>query len=493
LVDALSFEIPPQWSEPFQVEPAMRTKVVTTPGDQRRRLIVYPAAPLSGRHELTLTGRVAPSPGDRLSVPDVVPLEPQQLERYIVVPRFLDAQQVTWDTLGLAPATLPEELLDKRAREMAVYQVSGEHFQASLKAVQREGATARVNLAEIQMAWLADGSYQAVAAFDVEPGGARQCVLRLPAAARLVHASVERLPALITPAAEGRWRLGLGPEQLPQRVEIVYAGATAGAPTEQQFEAPRLCDAAGGAELEVGETLWTIFAPPGFGPLEPRQSVWRATPEEQQLARLGSVASLMELPAEVIGEHLPEEIARWYGSWRQRFISGSAALHRDLAATAGGGASPELIEARQLDERMAAVDKRLGADRTSTPQASVDDSASLLSSVARANLRPSFFAVGTSPRAIDLRFEGSRGDRVSLRWLAALALVAGGVAAASWLRFRPLPTYAPRAVVAVAGLLWWLLCVPSLIGLLALVVACGVALWSTYRGAGGDLGYRGAP
>src|SRR5262249_5096266 len=168
----------------------------------------------------------------------------------------------------------------------------------------------------------ADGRYQGVAALDLEPGGLNACVLKLPAGCRLVHASVERLPALIDPLGQGRWRLALGPQQLPQHIELIYSGSVAGSGVQKQFQAPRLAD------IGVDQTLWTIYGPPSMGDAEPRQSTWHVHAVQQQLTRLQNVAALVTLPPEVVGEHLPEEIARWYGSWQNRYAAGRAALRR---------------------------------------------------------------------------------------------------------------------------------------------------------------------
>ncbi|REK11583.1 MAG: hypothetical protein DWQ37_13805 [Planctomycetota bacterium] len=490
LVDSLQFEIPRQWSEPFRVEPAMRTEVVSIPGEQRRRLLLFPPEPLAGEHVVTVRGRVASSPGDRLSVPDVVPLQTQQVERYVLVPRFLDYQQVTWDTLRLSPVTLPPTLVPKglNIEPMFKYQVTGEHFQASLKAVQREDAVPRVRLADIHLAWHDDGSYQAVAAFDVEPGGASQCELQLPAGSRLIHAAVERLPALVAAREANRWRLGLGPEQLPQRIEIIYTGTGVDSPAHQRFIAPRLFEAGGSeAELEVAETLWTVYSPPRHGLAAPQQASWRTSPAEQQLARLNSAASLVELPAEVIGEHLPEEIARWYGAWRQRYLAGRETLRGELAAGNSATQLAELAEARGLDERIETVDRRLGAARTALREPAVVDPSTELVSIARAEMLPLRFAVDQSTPALELRYASPGSDSVVARWLAALAVIVAGGAFAWWFGDATLPTFAPWIVAVVAGLAWWLLLTPSFIGLLALVVACGAAFWSQWRAFRADV------
>jgi hypothetical protein len=456
----------------------MRYEVVSIPGQQRRELVLYPGEPLSGQHEIRIRGRVAPSPGDRLSLPDVVPRRAYQLERFVVLPRQLELQQVTWDTLGLLPAELPAELTMRSLAtpSMAVYKVAGDHFQASLKAVASASAVARVELLDIHLAWQVDGSYQAVAAFDIEPGGSTQCVLELPAGCRLVHASVEQLPALVTGLHDNRWRLALGPQQLPQRIEVIYTGSTQDSASLKRFQAPRLVD------LEVGQVLWTIYGQPQFGPAVASQSTWQVGPVEQHLKRLATVAALVELPAEVVGEHLPEEIARWYGAWRKRYWAARAALHSDLiAARRETAQTEESIVAGGLDERIGLVDERLGTTRADSRRISLGDASMQMAALARANMLPMYYAGHDQTNSLELRYSRTVTDRMLARYLAGLTMLLLAGTAAWWLRSRKLPTFAPWVVVGGIGLAWWLLLAPSFLGLLAFAVASSAAAGSRWQ------------
>jgi hypothetical protein len=475
LVDSLHFEIPPQWSEPFRVDPDLRWEVVSIPGEQRRQLVLYPTRPLADKLRVAIRGRVAPSPGDRLSAPDVVPLHVRELKRFVGLPRDLEnLQHVTWDTLGLLPAKLPVEFAAQgaKAQSMAVYQVVGEHFQASLKAVQHARAVAQVGLLDIHLVWRPDAHYQAVAAFDLEPGGSTQCVLQLPQGCRLVHASVDRLPALVVSLGENRWQVGLGPQQLPQRIEVIYSGTAGRSGLYQQVQAPRLVD------LEVGRTLWTIYGPPELGAVEARQSTSQLSPPEQELQRLQSAAVLVDLPPEVVGEHLPEEIARWYDIWRKRYWAARAALRWELiAAHRHAAQSEESVMAAQLDERMRAVDERLGATRAGSPGTPAGDASTQLAALARAHARPAYFVNRGNSANLELRYARAATDQFLGRLAASLAILALGGLAAWWLRAGTLPTFAPWVVAGGVGFAWWLLLTPSFLGLATVVSATSAALW----------------
>jgi hypothetical protein len=474
LVDTLQFEIPPQWSEPFRVEPETPLSVVSLPGEQRRRLTLTPAKPLAGKHVFKLRGRVAPSPGDRLSVPDIVPLHAATVQRFVVLPRKLDAQQVTWDTLRLSPARLPADFQPRgwKPDAVSVYEVTGEHFQASLKAVQRERAAATVKLLDVQLAWLPGGGYCCAATLDVEPGGATHCELEMPPGTTLIHATTERLPASIAPSAPGRSRLALGPQQLLQRIELLYTGSVSGSTHAQRLQPPRLID------VKVLQTLWTVYGRPRFAASVTDANL-RMNSSEQHLIRLENVASLVELPAEVVGEHLPEEIARWYEGWRKRYGADRRALRLDLIA-AGREAvqSEESITARRLDQQMATIDERLAAPRGSMLPAMNSSVQARFSESFREGMLAQHFSSREPSGALQLSFANSATDRSVVNWLAALALFLAAIGILWRMRDRQLPRVNPWGIAGGAAFAWWLLLAPSFLGFLVLALIAAMQLWS---------------
>jgi hypothetical protein len=474
LVDSLQFEIPPQWSEPFRVEPGAELTVLTATGEQRRQLTLTPAKPLSGKHSFTLRGRVAPSPGDRLSMPDILPLHVADVERFVVLPRVLESQQVTWDTLRLSPARLPAEFLprDWQPDQVAVYQVSGEHFQASLKAVERERAAAHVKLADIHVAWLPGGGYQACAMFDVEPGGATNCLLEMPPGCELIHLAIEQLPTSIVPAETNKFRIALGPQQLPQRIELLYTGPPLGAGSVKRLQPPRLVG------LKVTETLWTVYGEPRFGAAAAKAPHERLSAADRQLIRLEAVAELVQLPAEVVGEHLPEEIARWYDVWRKRYWTGRASLRRDLIeARRDAAQSEESIAARQLDRQMTAMDQRLGAARAGLPPLLPGDLSMRLAAAVGPSMRPQHFVATEKGGDLHLRYAADSSEGLLARWLAAAGLLFLCGVAAWWLRRQPLPKGSPAVLLSGLALAWWLLLSPSFLGLVCLILIGCAAAW----------------
>jgi len=480
LIDTLQFEIPAQWSDQLKIEPTANFKIVPVPGEQRRQLIVYPRGPISGKYQLKIRGRVALSAGDRLRAPDILPMRNEQMERFVVLPQSLDLQQVSWDTFGLSRAQLPPQLAadSPNVPSPAVYQVLGERFQASLKAVEHVSASARVALADFHVVWQSSDRCQSVSLFDVEPGGATGCTLELPEGFALLHASTEGIPAQLAAVGANRWRLTFESRRLPQRIELVSEGPIGGSASRRQFQSPRLVD------LEVARTLWTVYGPPASGAAETNPSAATATSAEQEIHRLQSINAVLQLSGEVIGEHLPEEIVRWYRPWKSRYVAARAALDRQLAFGHHVKRPAESDnEVREIDKQVRAVDARLGAASPRVREGGLPRPASELLAWARANLLPTRYAFAGPAHDLELRFPQALSDGFWPRLLAGLAILMCAVSVWLLVRNRSLPNFAPIAVVAGVALVWWLFLAPSLLGLLIFLAAGGAVIRANWQPA----------
>jgi hypothetical protein len=265
----------------------------------------------------------------------------------------------------------------------------------------------------------------------------------------------------------------LGPQQLPQRIELLYTG---NALSTTRLQPPRFVD------LKVIQTLWTVYGNPGLEML-PASAELRTSATEQHLIRLENIASLVELPAEVVGEHLPEEIARWYEGWRKRYGADRRALRLELIA-AGRDAvqSEESITARRLDQQMATIDDRLAAPQGGMRPVQLSSVQTRFSEAFAGELLAQHFVSRDPSGVLPVSFSSSANDRGVTNWLAATTLL--GVAAGFGWRLRSwkLPKLNPWTVAAGAAFAWWLLLAPSFLGFFALAVIAALRIW------GGDFG-----
>ena len=307
-------------------------------------------------------------------------------------------------------------------------------------------------MADFHLIWQSPDRCQGVAIFDVEPRGAASCILELPKECRLVHASNESIPAQLTSLKDNQWRLTFESRRLPQRIELVYEATLIGGMSRRlRLQPPRLVG------LEVARALWTVYGAPAAGLGRVTGSGKLTTAAEQENWRLKSISTLVQLSAEVVAEHLPEEIVRWYHPWKSRYEASRVSLDQSLASGQRAQADAEAeSDIRDMDKQVLAVDARFATASPQIRSGVIPLASTELLSAARANLLATRCAV--EGKSFDLELQYSRGASAGYwpRFLTALAIVLAASLLAILLHGRLLPRFAPAAVLTGAGLLWWL-------------------------------------
>ena len=477
LLDVLRFDIPPQWSEPFQVDRPARIELVPIPGEGRRQLVIYPLEPIADSYHLRVRGRIVPSLGDRLRVPDVIPRGAAKLDRFVVLPGEWESQPVDWEMTGLTPSAVPADWQQRPAGNF--YQVLGEHFQAALKSIERVSGRPRVRLADICAAWHADGAFAGAASFDLDPAGTGHFVLNVPPQIELVHVSVAGLPVALAPAGPDSWRFALQSTQLPQRVEIVFRGtlATRSGPTGRvQVPAPGI------EGVEVDRTLWTVYGPPSAGPaalLEPTSSL---NPVRQELSRLEATESILDLASHVASEQAPEEIRRWYAPWNARFAAARNRI-QELVRFSNRPSATRDQELDALNRQEMSIAERLGIGSGSPDETSQSvDAVRLFDSISARGSEPvRSLSEGDAP-ALTLRYPNATSGHYLGRLLVALLAVALAVALWRSERSRTV-VLSPRIVACLLSLFTWLCLAPSGLGFVVLLLSIGAILTHRWRAA----------
>jgi hypothetical protein len=354
LVDELSLRAPPEWSGPYEVDPPATIRVQQAgKGDSphlperpegcfaqmgtvpfsgaaktERRLIVQLPASITGRYHLVMTGSLVVPSGQRVRVPEIV-LENARLDRHVLIlPTQAQLHPVAWDVQGLKEIPLPEDFsAPPVARESFVaYQVEGPSFHGVLRPL---SGVAQIQLADVSLAWRADGGYTGVALLDVQTAGRREGTLRMPEGSRLVAVRVAGIPASPEAAGRNRWKLAFLPNDLPERVEVVFDGVLAGADSagSRRFESPTLED------HPVRQTLWTISGPPSLWPGKAvgLKSIDR---REQDLVRLRSLTMMLKGAEDFSGEE-PVRPNSWRPRWSGRWSAARDAVGRWLVPGSG--------------------------------------------------------------------------------------------------------------------------------------------------------------
>ncbi|HVC97376.1 MAG TPA: hypothetical protein VND64_27085 [Pirellulales bacterium] len=497
LVDALRFEIPEPWTGPFEVTPPAAVEVDATANAGRRRLTIRPRAALEGRHRIVFSGPYVT--GDPIAAPDVS-LEAEGLERFVVLPTRIGAQQVAWKTTRLTPARLPDVLAESLPPNDAyeTFRTAGDDPQAVLTPIKPSAVVRRLQWADIRLAWHTDGTCRSAATFDLDPAGWLSCPLRVPAGWRLVAVMVGGVS--ITPIPEGdfQWRLPLSSSRLPQRIVVLATGSLPQAPSDGAslaIEAPCL------GELVAENALWTFSAPAGWETLTGDDGARPVEPLAAELYRLQNLDGLLELKDELIRTLPSEELANWYRPWARRLLFERATvkqLQRQGKTPLGDeGSEADTI----LGDDPALQAKRLGVtsvlesidpatlvldqsgnlwDQFSADQASAGQGPTTRFLAVRQSPRPAERPEERRPTPAQFRLVRSGGDEFTGRSKAAAVVVLASLVLAIVLAIR-MPWDAcrqwPQVWGVAAGIAWWLWLTPSVLGWA--IVA--ISLWSSWR------------
>lgn len=475
LLDAIRLRIPTHWPGPFKVVPEMETNVVEVPGESFRELVLRPSQPIQGAAQVRITGPLNLLSGQRVRVPETHLLGSTELQRYYLLPREQELQQLAWDWRGLSVVSRAPDFVEKLRGEFPTTQLfaaGGEAVYAELRSIEKLAQDAQVRLSDISIAWQSDLSCYGVVAFDLEPAGLASCLLSLPSGLQPVGIRVDGLPQAVQPSAEDRWRIALGGGRLPQRIEVVFHGQLAApARTPESFAAPRLVG------IPIERTIWTISAPRWAG--VPQLQSEPIDAARAELVRFESSAGLIESASNILADATPEDREWWFRPWLTRWLAARTSLSRHSELAPNAAAQRELIRRAELIEQ---EQRRLAG---------------------RLNLRPILGEVSGEPlladSAVDLwniahgrtaspaytMFVGESGSLVltyhnsyksDLPWRVFQALVAAGLLlVAAWTLERTrLVAYLrvrPRLVTAAAGIFWWLFLWPSIFGWFIVLLA----------------------
>ncbi|HUY37050.1 MAG TPA: hypothetical protein VMV69_30305 [Pirellulales bacterium] len=485
LVDALRFEIPSQWSGPFEVTPPAAVEIDTAAGAGRRQLTIRPRAALEGPHRISVRGAYAA--GDPVAAPDIT-LEAEAVERFVVLPRRIGTQGVAWKTTRLTPAKLPDRLAVPSASsdDDETFRVAGEEPRAVLTPIKPSAEVRRVPWADIRLAWHTDGTCRCEAAFDLDPAGGLNCPLRVPVGWRLVSALVGGVSVTPVPVADFQWRLPLSSSRLPQRIVVLATGdlpRTPSAGATVAIAVPSLGD------FEAENALWTISSPAGWETLAADDEAHLVSPLAAELYRLRNLAGLLDLKDEVIHALPPDELANWYRPWARRLLLGRALVRRlqRQGETPRGDMASEADKILADDPVLQA--KRLGVASVlrsieSAPWVS-DQPGDLWERVsADHGSTTRYLAARHSPRPPFRLARSAEGDDFPRRVTAAIVVALAALVLAAGLAVRtPLDAWRqwPQVWGVAAGIGWWLWLTPSALGWVIVVLSLGSAWRSPWR------------
>ena len=318
IVDVIRFDVPPTLVKPLTIEPIAQYELIELPHTGRQRLIVRLPKSVEDQCELKIVAAIKPNSDGRIRVPEVKPLDIDHLTRYVAVPSRSDRRRIQWEIRSLQESELPEGLLDlvETEENIETYQVSNDDFGAVLSSDQYVARIPQIRLVDIHVACREDRQCFGTVTFDLEPAGLSSCHLKLAPGHELCLVRVAELPAQIAAVGDNLWRVQLGPDQLPQRIDVVFTGALVHDDHQAgvwKIPAPQLTG------LPVRRSLWTVLPAPDAETA--LLSLRRIPAEQQDVFRLRSLESLIDLPVHVVAGRSLQDLQYWSQRWGKRLLS----------------------------------------------------------------------------------------------------------------------------------------------------------------------------
>ncbi len=191
LADEFWLKAPKLWKGPYTIDPPAVVKAGEILGDARQ-LLIQPASAARGRYRFSISGPLETEPGQAPLAPDIILSRAEKYSRWLVLPRQLKGQPAEWETRGLRAGELPAELAPMQdGNDYFTFEIVGDGPKAVLCTHAVASGPAKVYLADVQLAWQADGACRGTAVFDLDPGGEKFCPLNLPEGCELVHAAID--------------------------------------------------------------------------------------------------------------------------------------------------------------------------------------------------------------------------------------------------------------------------------------------------------------
>jgi len=439
VVDAIRLRLPAGLAKSMEVTPATPLEVKETTGQPHAELLLHPLQAITDTFSVRLRAALPGSRAGGTLAPDLEILDSPQVERFLVLPKRAADQPLAWDLQGMDEPTEDDH--------QTTYRVRGARTRASLREVKQVDALPRVFLADIHMSCNRNGSYSGVANFDLHPGALAECEIEVPDEMRLVDINVAGLTALARPVGRHLYAVRLGPEDLPQRLAVVFTGTASRLPgghARLHFPAPSL------RGLAIDQTLGTVWIPTQSDAMTPLLPHTRSDPSSLQAARVESLQQILANVQDRAAQHREEDLVAWRADWQRRL---------------------QLAQARLAD-----LQEEEGPDSTASAPVSIDAADHLAASGTGAFL----YSQQNGPAGGFSVVVHEPDTRQLLRPLITVLGLIGLFGVAFTVRRSPSirgwVTRWPHLAGVLVGLLWWLWLSPSFLGWLIVAICLAGAV-----------------
>jgi hypothetical protein len=476
-LDAVRFEVPAEWSGPFELIPAMDHQVVLLPGQTQRHLIIRPSSKSAGRLSFSIRGPVKLQTGETPHAPVLLPLDAVRVDSFLLLPSRMANENLQWQTSGLQAMAAGEA---KDAQVAApgheVFRVVAPRFAATLLQSKDSRKSARIVLADFVVRPMFEGSYWTKASYYLLPGGHDEAELQLPAGSQLVQVLLNDSPAEIRNQRAGTWQVRLGHEQLPQQVAVIYKHHQPGGASDAPQALPPVW-----LGIPTEKTIWSLLPCTAESESEPDEKGLTRDETDSRSVALSQMAAVIRLVRDAGDSGVtglpPRQLAAWLSLWRLEF----ARVTQAAASKTGQGSPPSTndrfeTERRALEAEFSATLSRYAELQTASTPPSLSSATELLPDD-RAKVQVTQIGAPAPLPLAATRSSSDFASRLSLTVsLLALSLAAAYLLSATRLRefFAASPAYA-LALFAAFSLIMF----PA--GPLAAALLFSAAAWFSLR------------
>lgn len=493
MLDRVNLEAPADWIGPLEITPPAQVVELSDSAQGRRHARIQFINSVSAGQEIELRFNgsiVAPQDGTWI-VPVLRLLGPKIDAAFAVVPGDEGAAENSWAMKGVVQSSLPSALvqgnkLPARPKVFRILPSRAHDYVLRRSPATQQDRLVSLALADVHVQEDASGSQVHTTQFLLPPIASRELVVQWPAEDEPIGVYLENRLLTPLPVDGRRWRLPIGPTDLPIALTAVSRSAADGT-QRVKLHRPRLWDSQ--TEYPIPVTLWTVSTP---NPLRPNAGTGAsaASDAEVSLLRLARLTQLVTAAESTLAGLPTRDRLAWTHLWSARLRAENASLERyEKLADARVGQSK--IDDRDLtprEQRIVQLNQLLG--RLAEPGEAINptplaisadgDSLSHLADAARVDEeQTSSFIVGGPESSLDLQL--AKSDRVTTLPSAGITLFFVAAVGALLRPTRSIDVARwvsnhPRWLIAGLGTASWLFLAPPAIG--AVLLAAAALSWA---------------
>lgn len=330
ILDRVNLETPADWIGPLDITPAAQVveQGDAAPGRRQVQIQLTSPVPAGQQVELRFNGSIAAPKDGSWIVPVLRLLGPNADATFVVVPGDEPSAVNSWTLQGAVPADLPPAIvqghkLPPRARAFRVFPPRAE-FVIRRSPAGREHAAVEQALADVFVREDASGSQVFTTRFLLPPIASRELVLQWPEAHQPIAVYLENRLLASLPIDGHRWRLPIGPTDLPVALTAVSKSVEHASHNVKWYR-PRLWDEQ--VEYAFPVTLWSV-ATPLARRLPAGSTTSVASGAEIALLRLARLTQLVAAAESRIADLSPADRGAWTRLWTARLRTENAKLER---------------------------------------------------------------------------------------------------------------------------------------------------------------------